>query len=74
MPRWLMPDASGAWMNAVGQFQMVMEWEELELASLVRIGISLLDAAPALMRRRGLRPQALVLNANQRVVVPQLRR
>jgi len=71
------PDAATQWMNGAGRMPLLTHREELELGRLVRAwqdwpgGV---DAAPALVRRRGLRARERMVTANLRLVVAQSRR
>ena len=72
-----MTDAATQWMNGAGRMPLLTHREELELGRLVRAwqdwpgGV---DAAPALVRRRGLRARERMVSANLRLVVAQSRR
>jgi RNA polymerase sigma factor (sigma-70 family) len=64
-------------MDAAGRMPLLTHREELELGRLVRVWQDWpdgLDAAPALVRRRGLRARERMVTANLRLVVSQSRR
>jgi RNA polymerase sigma factor (sigma-70 family) len=72
-----MVDATGLWLEAAGRVPLLTHREELELGRLVQAwqqwpgGV---DAAPPLVRRRGLRARERMVMANLRLVVAQARR
>jgi len=72
-----MPDATGAWFEAAGRVPLLTHREELELGRLVQARQQWPDgpdAAPTLVRRRGLRARERMVTANLRLVVAQGRK
>ena len=67
-----MADAVGAWLEAAARHPLLTHREELELGRMVQTWQQWPggpDAAPAAVRRRGLRARERMITANLRLVV-----
>ena len=72
-----MRDAVGAWLDAAGRYPLLTPAEELHLGALVQTWQQWPggpDAAPAAVRRRGLRARDRMVTANLRLVVAVARK
>jgi len=70
-------DAVGAWLEAAGRVPMLTHPEELEMGRLIRVWQDWPDgpdAAPAAVRRRGLRARDRMVRGNLRLVVAVVKR